>query len=163
MLYKSRNHNIVDSLRFWVEIQGLQVGGFSEVSGLRAEIEMEEYAEGGVNDFVHRFPKRTKYPPLVLKRGMTYSSTLWDWFYQTQIGKVKRTSGSIILRDNNGDEVCRWNFFDAYPVKWIGPELNATRSQVAVESIEIVHNGLKAIFNNNDVGLLGLLMRYLKW
>mgnify|MGYP001108681024 CR=1 FL=1 len=135
--------DVVGSLRFCVEIQGLQVGGFSEVTGLQAELEIEEYAEGGVNDFIHRFPKRKKYPPLVLKRGITTSRTLWDWFYQTKIGKVKRTSGSIILQDNRGQEIMRWHFLEAYPIKWVGPEMNATRSQVAVESIEIVHNGLK--------------------
>lgn len=141
------NPHIFTTFRFWVEIEGLFVGGFSEVSGLQAETEYEQYAEGGVNDYIHHFPKRTKYPPLVLKRGMTYSSDLWDWYEKTINGKIQRKSGTVILLDANGFEECSWNFFESYPVKWKGPDLNAMRGEVAVESIELVHNGLKTAFS----------------
>ncbi len=141
-----KKNNAHGSFRFWVEIQGLIVGGFSEVSGLQVETEMHEYAEGGVNDYIHRFAKRKKYPPISLKRGITSSNELWDWFQDSNIGKINRKSGSVIMEDLKKQELCRWNFFEAYPVKWIGPELNSTKSSVAIESIDIVHNGLKAIF-----------------
>ncbi|WP_284640495.1 phage tail protein [Paenibacillus silviterrae] len=134
-----------NAFRFNVEIEGLLVGGFTEVSGLESEIEYEEYAEGGVNGYTHRLPKRTSYPPIVLKRGITKSNELWDWYAGNAGGRITRKQGSIIMCTVTGEELIRWNFFEAYPVKWSGPELNSTKSEVAVESIEIVHNGLKTV------------------
>lgn len=134
--------------RFWVEIDGIFVGGFTEVSGLRLETEVEEYREGGVNHFVHRFAKITKYPALILKRGVTSSIELWNWYSDVTGGKIKRKNGSVVMLDQAGEEMWRWNFFDSYPVKWVGPELKSTRAEVAIETLEIVHNGLKGIAKN---------------
>ncbi|MEI7025321.1 phage tail protein [Paenibacillus sp. y28] len=135
---------VSSTFRFIVELDGLQAAGFSEVSGLQSEIEYEEIAEGGVNTHFHRLPKRVKSPPLVLKRGLSLSTDLWNWYSSAMNGQITRKTGSIIMYDQDGDELCRWNFAEAYPIKWSGPELNAMRSEVAVESIEIVHNGLTA-------------------
>ncbi len=139
--------SIGGAFRFWVELEGLLVGGFSEVSGLQSETEVEEYNEGGVNDFVHAFPKKTKSPPLVLKRGLTRSPELWEWYEDVSKGRIKRKNGSVILMNHAGQEICRWNFFEAYPVKWRGPNLNALNNEIAIETLEILHNGLKTIFN----------------
>lgn len=129
--------------RFLVEIDGLVVGGFSEVSGLQAETQVEEYREGGVNDFVHRLPKETRYPSLTLKRGITDSDVLWKWHQDVVNGKVTRKSGYIVLLDSEGNEKWRWNFIDAYPVKWVGPDFKADSGTVAFETIELAHNGIK--------------------
>jgi phage tail-like protein len=131
------------SFRFLVEIQGLIVGGFSEVSGLQAETEVESIEEGGVNDYVHKFPKKTKYPNIILKKGMTDSDALWKWYKDVVDGKITRKSGYIILVDDEGKEKWRWNFIEAFPVKWTGPELKADSNTVAFESVEIAHNGIK--------------------
>ncbi|OXM85045.1 phage tail protein [Paenibacillus rigui] len=139
--------NVSGAFRFKVEIKGVIVGGFSEVTGMQAETEVMEYQEGGLNTHLHYFPKHTKFSRIVLKRGLTQSPELWEWYESSLVGKAKRTNGSIILFSEAGDEVCRWNFFDAYPVKWNGPELNANSGSVAIESIEIVHHGLKTIFS----------------
>ncbi|PWV95671.1 phage tail-like protein [Paenibacillus cellulosilyticus] len=130
--------------RFLVELDGLIAAGFSEVHGLEAEIEMEEYREGGVNGYVHRLPKMTRQSNLTLKRGLTGSTELWDWFKLAAEGWVSRRNGSIIVLDEQGYEAWRWNFSGAYPVKWTGPELRADSSTIAVESIEIAHQGLTA-------------------
>jgi len=129
-------------LRFLLEIQGLIVGGFSEVSGLSAETEVEIIEEGGVNDYVHRLPKKTKYPNLVLKRGITDSNALWKWHKDVANAKISRKSGYIILVDSEGNEKWRWSFVEAYPVKWSGPELKADSNTITVESLELVHNGI---------------------
>ena len=131
------------SFRFLVEIQGLIVGGFSEVSGLQAETEIEPITEGGVNDYVHKLPKITKYPNITLKRGITDSDALWNWHQDVVKGIIKRKSGFIILLDCEGNEKWRWSFERAYPVQWTGPELSADGNTVAVESIELAHNGIK--------------------
>ena len=131
------------SFRFLVEIEGLVVGGFSEVSGLQAETQVEDYREGGVNDFIHRLPKETRYPNLTLKRGITDSDVLWKWHQDVINGKIARKSGYIILLDSEGNEKWRWNFIDAYPAKWVGPDLRADSNTVAFEAVELVHNGIK--------------------
>ena len=70
-------------------IEGLLVAGFSEVSGLQAETEVEEVREGGVNDYVYKLPKGTKYQNLTLKKGMTISNDLWDWHRNVVAGKIR--------------------------------------------------------------------------
>ncbi len=131
------------SFRFLVEIEGMLVFGFREVSGLEMHREVESYAEGGAES-VRQFAKMTQYPPLVFKKGMTIvPSLLWDWYGELSAGKWKRKDGTIYLMESHGVIACYWNFYQSYPVKWTGPELNAMDSQVAVESIEIVHDGLK--------------------
>ncbi|MFD0676903.1 MULTISPECIES: phage tail protein [unclassified Paenibacillus] len=146
MSIPSKKYAVSPAFRFIVELDGLLVGGFSEVTGLQAETEVMPYNEGGVNDYVHYLPKQTKYQRIVLKRGITQASELWDWYEGVISGKIKRKSGSIILNNPAGKEICRWNFFESYPVKWIGPEMNASSTGVAIEAIEIVHKGLKTIF-----------------
>lgn len=129
--------------RFRVEIEGVQVGGFSEVSGLQVEVETEDYREGGANDFVHKLVGPTRYPAnLALKHGLMDTSTLWDWHQDVRNGRITRRNGSIILLNSAGLEVRRWNFTGAHPVRWNGPELRATSADVAMESVELVHRGL---------------------
>ena len=129
--------------RFRVEIDGITVAQFSEVSGIQIETETESYEEGGVNDFVHQFPKRTKHQPITLKRGITDVEEMWKWHQDVVNGKFKRKNGSIIIIDSKGEEKCRWNFFQAFPVKWTGPDLKANSTTIAFETIELVHHGIK--------------------
>jgi phage tail-like protein len=131
------------SFRFLVKIDDLVVGGFSEVSGLQAEIEFEEIREGGVNDYVHKLPKITKYPNITLKRGITDSDVLWKWHQDVINGKIKTRSGLIVLLDSEGNEKWRWTFDSAYPVKWVGPDFKADSGVVSVETLELVHMGIR--------------------
>lgn len=131
------------NFRFLVEIDSLVVAGFSEVTGIQVETETEEYREGGVNDYVHRFRKLTKYPNLVFRRGLTDSSALWDWYRDVVDGRVQRKNGAILLFDRLGAQAWRWEFVQAYPVKWTGPELRGEGNATAIEALEIAHNGLK--------------------
>lgn len=135
---------VVGSYRFMVELDGMLVAGFSEVSGLESEVELEEVAEGGLNQYTHRLPGRVKLQPLVLKRGMTTTNELWNWYADVMRGSIVRKSGSIILYNEKDQEFRRWNFYDAYPTRWSGPGFNASSSDVAVEAIELTHNGFKA-------------------
>jgi phage tail-like protein len=142
----NKSHEVGGAFRFVVELDGLIVGGFSEVTGMQSETEVKPFWEGGVNTHPHYIIEHTKYPNIVLKRGITSSSELWDWYEGVSRGKIKRKNGAVILNNQGGHEVCRWNFLGAFPVKWNGPELNATSGNVAIESIELVHEGLKTIF-----------------
>ena len=130
------------AFNFAVEIEGLLVGGFSSVSGLESEVEVEEYREGGVNGFVHKLPGRTSYANLVLSHGLTSASTLWDWYYNTTLGVIQRRNGTIMLLDSRQIPVMWWNFRNALPVRWSGPAFTATSDEIAVESLELAHEGL---------------------
>jgi len=69
---------------------------------------------------------------------------LWNWYADVMRGSIVRKSGSIILYNEKDQEFRRWNFYDAYPTRWSGPGFNASSSDVAVEAIELTHNGFKA-------------------
>lgn len=131
------------SFRFRVEIEGITSAQASEVTGLQIETETETYEEGGVNDFVHQLPKRTKYQHITLKRGITDLDEMWKWYQGVVDGKFERKNGAIVLMDINGDDKWRWDFFEAYPVKWTGPELRAESNTIAFETIELAHHGIK--------------------
>jgi phage tail-like protein len=137
------NKRVTVAFRFQVEIKGIVEAGFNEVSGLQAETELEEYNEGGINEYTHRFPKKIKYPPLVLKRGILRSNELWDWYQGFMMKKIKRMDVTIKLTDENGEAIMNWTLKEAYPIKWVGPTFSASKSEVAIETLEIVHNGIK--------------------
>ncbi|NIM17832.1 MAG: phage tail protein [Candidatus Aminicenantes bacterium] len=143
-LFKRRDPYL--SYRFQVEFVGVIRAGFSEVSGLELEIETEEYREGGVNDFIHKLPKGAKYPNIVLKKGITDTSFLWEWNYAAVYGKMVPMPGRIILINAKGQETMYWAFMDGYPVKWSGPELKADSNNVALETLEIAHSGMIRFF-----------------
>ena len=130
------------SFNFLVEIEGIISAGFSDISGLQIETEVEEFREGGVNNYVHKLPKLTKYGNLTLKHGMTDQDKLWNWYKDVIRGKINRTNVTIFLQDITGKTLMHWEFSNAYPVKWTGPELKADSNTVAFETLELAHNGL---------------------
>jgi len=128
---------------FLVEIEGLVIGGFTDVSGLSMETTVQEYQEGGQNEYVHKLPGPTRYPQnLVLKRGLTDLDMLTAWYEAVTTGVVQRMNGTIYLLDLQGNPSTGWDFKEAYPVKWTGPDLKAESNTVATESLELVHRGL---------------------
>ena len=129
---------------FLVEVQGLIVGGFSDLTGLQAELETEDYQEGGVNGFARKLPKSTRYPNLVLKRGLLDSDILWKWFDEASQGKIQRKTINVFVQDHAGRRMSpEWRFIQAYPVKWAGPDFKADAAQIAIESVEFVHEGIR--------------------
>jgi phage tail-like protein len=120
------------------------VAGFSECSGLDASIEIADYREGGVNTYVHKFATRTSHSNLTLKHGVIYLyDDLWTWHYDWVQGVGKRKDGLIVLMDEARKPAKVWKFKRGIPSKWVGPALNATQSNLAIESLEIAHEGLE--------------------
>ena len=129
--------------KFWIEIDNIIVGQFQECSGLRMERTVETIEEGGVNDHVHLLPGRNKYSNITLKNGLVSSDELWNWYQQGLFdAKVNRVNFSILLRDVQGDVAKRWNVIQGFPIKWEGPTFTTDSNQVAVETLEIAHQGL---------------------
>lgn len=132
-------------LRFEVAIDGLPPAGFSECGGLQAELEVQEFREGGLNTYVHRFPTRLRHPVLTLRRGIV-DRAIWDWYDGILQGNFTRRNGSIAVLDAAGvDTLVRWEFQRAFPSNWRGPELNAAQSNIAVETFELTHEGLTRV------------------
>jgi len=128
---------------FGVEISGLTAAGFTEVSGLQAEVEVQEYREGELNEYIHKRAGPTKYASnLILRRGIADPTQLWSWYCDVIQGKIQRRPVDVVLKDSAGEEKRRWKFQNAYPVKWNGPDLKANASEVAVEAVELAHEGL---------------------
>jgi phage tail-like protein len=142
---KRAQHYALHHFSVELEIEGLVEAIFTEVTGLQAEIEEFTYTEGGVNDMVHHLPVRVKFPHLILKRGMTESGGLWKWYKKTMQGEVDRKNISVFLHGPDGSKVHQWNFQNAFPVKWSGPDLKADGNAVAIESLEIAHNGMEIV------------------
>ena len=129
--------------RFRVEILGLQVGGFTEVSGLEREVQIEDFREGGLNDYTHKLATMTKYQNLTLKRGLADATELWQWHQDVVNGTIERRQVTVVLIDISGQDTWRWVLEKAYPVKWSGASFNASTNAILVESVELVHNGIR--------------------
>jgi phage tail-like protein len=128
---------------FLVEIDGVTSAGFRECSGLDTSQDPIEYREGNQPRTVRKLPGLVKYANIVLKRGYAGSDELWNWRKKVVEGHVERRAGSIIVLDDAGQEVKRWNFFEGWPAKWTGPAFNATANEVAIETLEIAHEKLE--------------------
>jgi phage tail-like protein len=123
------------------------LGGFSEAQGLESEIEIQEFAAGGVNDRVFRFPSRARYPHITLSRGVGFGEDLYLWHQGFLNGEGKRKNGIVFLADEARVPVKAWTFENGIPVKWSGPTLNAGSSAVAIEKLEIAHEKLQLTFS----------------
>jgi|SRR6516225_2548800 phage tail-like protein len=122
------------NFNFRVEIAGSAVAGFSECSGLTSEIDVVEYREGQ-DGTVRKLPGLVKFSDITLKRGITVSNDLQNWFSNILNGQSDRRNGAVILLDDQNNEVVRWSFSGAFPRKLEGPHLRAGGSEVAIETI----------------------------
>jgi phage tail-like protein len=134
---------------FSLEIDGLiepKQAFFKSVSGLKSETEVVPYREGGLNGHTHQLVGATKWPNLVLKRGFVQGDEkliLWRRKWTSHQNKsLKRKRGKIIQLDSRMEPVCHWVFLDGWPCRWEGPELDSSKSELSVETIEIAHSGL---------------------
>ena len=130
---------------FLVTVSGVSEDGaraaFSEVSGLGVQIEPIEYRSGG-DPTIRKIPGIRKYTNIVLKRGITSDKAFWEWIRQAGNGQLQMATVRIVLLNDAGEQVLRWTARESWPCKWEGPYLNANGNDVAIESIEICHEGL---------------------
>ncbi len=131
------------SFNFRVEIDGLTVGAFREVTGLSGDSAVVEYRDG--SDMVRstrKGPGLHQFPNIILKRGYTTNRELWDWYRNIANGISDTRNGSIILQNESHVDVLRWDFTNAWIKKIDGPNFNATTNEVAIETVELVHEGV---------------------
>jgi phage tail-like protein len=142
------NGNIPDqfgAFNFLVEIDGITRGAFHEVTGFDSTIDVIEHREGGENTTLRKLPGMTKYSNIVLKWGVTDDVQLYQWHRSVVTGDIQRKNGSIVLLNRAGTEVARWNFVRAWPTKYDGPDLNAEGTDVAIETLELAHEGVERV------------------
>jgi phage tail-like protein len=134
------------SYNFRLEIDGIDRASFQQLLGFDSTIDVIEHREGGDNGTTRKLPGMTKYSNISLKWGVTDDRELYDWHRRIIDGaarrQVERKNGSIVLLDRTGAELARWNFTRAWPVKWDGPDFNAETSDVAIETLELAHEGI---------------------
>lgn len=130
---------------FAVEIDHQRDFFFRSCSGLKAETEVTPLIEGGLNIGSHKLIGHTTFPNIVLKQGFAGPSwrRLWDLKEKCSKGD-KRFDGTIIQMGPNGVEA-KWQFLKGWIVKWEGPEFDASKNEISIESIEIAHEELKAL------------------
>lgn len=128
--------------QFSVEIQGLQQAHFQEVSGLDATIDVAEYSPGGLL-YNTKHHGKVKHSNLVCKRGFSVDAQLWLWFEDVMTGRKQdsdiRKEISVLHLDMSGQEVFRWNLFNAFPVKYTMPSFNGKGNDLAIETIEFAY------------------------
>ena len=103
---------------------------------------MIEYRELGGPQSI-KLPGRIRYPNVTLRRGLTTSRDLWDWWQTVRDGTIQRRTVLIALLDDSGQPVLRWTLREAWPVKWELSELDASKNEIAIETLEIAHEGLE--------------------
>lgn len=114
---------------------------FQSVSGLSVDIETEEYTEGGENRFKHTLPKRTKFPNLVLKRGLAPSSAVTDWIQNAvENFEFSPIDITIILQNELRAPLHVWSIYGAIPIKWSVGDFNAEESKIVIETLELKYN-----------------------
>jgi phage tail-like protein len=129
---------------FAVELDGITRMGFKECSGLDSSSEVSKYREGTDPTLAQRqIPGLLTFSNITLKRGITDDHALYDWRDAIMKGTPLRRSISIILRDDQGQEKIRWNIKDCFAVKWTGPTLDAASNAMAIETLELAHEGIE--------------------
>ncbi len=130
------------AFNFRLEIDNVTAGSFSECSGLSSDGDAIDYREGTDSLTVHKLMGLRKFANITLKRGYTLNTELWDWYTNIMNGIPDRRNASIILMDEQHKDVLRWEITYAWINKIEGPSFKASGNEVAMESVEIVHESL---------------------
>lgn len=131
------------SFRYQLEIDGLAAGGFSEVSGFDATVEVKDYREGDMPITPSKVPGLVKYTNITLKKGLTDTSMeLYNWIMEGVNGEIVRKTVTITLLDQTEAAVASWQVINAWPTKYTAPSFNAGSSEVSIETLEIAHEGM---------------------
>jgi len=129
---------------FVVEIEGERFAHFRSATGLKSEAEVVPMSEGGWNAAEHKLVGRTKYPNIVLKQGAA-GPEMWrkrQRYISDTTGDLRRFDGAVIQMGPGGKAVATWTFTNAWVCKWEAPDWDANKNEIAIETIEIVHEGL---------------------
>jgi phage tail-like protein len=129
--------------RFKVEIKEVGEIGFSEVSGLDASVSVHEYREGSdAAPTASKVPGIRKYSNITFKWGLTESDKVYKWMSPSLEKDIKRSAITITLLNESAEPAATWEMINAWPVKYTAPDFNALNSDIAIEQLEVAHEGL---------------------
>jgi len=131
------------SFNFKLEVEGITVAGFSEVTGLNQESNVIDYREGQEPITPRKLPGLNKFGNVTLKRGISPDLSVYNWRKTVTDGDIERRNASVVLHNEKHEEVVRWNLVNAWPSKYTGPDLKANANEVAIESVELTHEGVE--------------------
>src|SRR5690554_3908938 len=136
---------------FLFEVDGVEIGVFREVTGLRLDITVEEYVEGGQNNYVHQLPGVMRWPNLVFTRGLVQSDALFAWVQKSSgegfagnDNKLTRATGAVTVINHRGERLRSWEIQGVFAVSWSGPQLAADSDEPLAETLEVAHNGFRS-------------------
>jgi phage tail-like protein len=136
------------NFNFLVELDQVVRAAFQQVSGLDSTIEVVEYREGG-DPVTRKLAGRTTFSNIVLKWGLAVDNELYEWHRAISQDPsnlaAERRGGAILLQNSRGETIVRWEFERAWPTKYTAPEMNAESSDIAIETIELAHEGVKRV------------------
>jgi len=137
--------------RFLFEVDGVEIGTFREVTGLRLDVSVEEYVEGGQNAYVHQLPGVMRWPNLVFTRGLVQSDALFAWVQKSSgegfsgnDNKLTRATGAVTVINHRGERLRSWEIQGVFAVSWSGPQLAADSDEPLTETLEVAHNGFRS-------------------
>lgn len=123
------------AFRYLVDIGDVRMGAFTECTLPTIEWEVEEVKEGGLNTYVHQLPGQRKASRITLKHGIA-KGLLIDWYVETLSEKFTPKNITITLLDGASQPVASWIMNNAYPIKWVGPQLKSDANTIAIQSLE---------------------------
>jgi phage tail-like protein len=139
-------HDPLVGFHYAIEIQGVVTGYFTECGGIGSEHEVIDHkiVDDKGRERIQKIPGRLKWENISLKRGITDNMDIWDWREQVVQGNVEeaRHNGSIVMFNQALEEVARWNFENAWPVKVSGPSVKSDSNEFGIEELVITHEGL---------------------
>ena len=139
-----RSNDPFVNFNFLVETGGVLAAGFSEITGMNGETQAVEYREGrDIYSNTRKLPGLSKYGNVTLKKGVVVDQDFFKWFKTGVDGDIQRLDISILLLDEQRQEKVRYNLTAAWPVKFVAPDLKAAANEIAVQSLEIAHEGLR--------------------
>ena len=156
------------TFKFHVQVGDITEAAFTDCTGLEMSTEVFTYAEGGLNEYVHQFPGRTKYSNVTLKRGFSTSNKLFNWFKEMQDKLVegkpfdfRQVTITLYSSSRLGKKV-RWTLYKAFPIKWVGPAFKTDEAAVAIETLEFAHHGISIDLeeSRDKDGLFSKLLSY---
>jgi phage tail-like protein len=132
------------SVFFQLSVAGSDLGAFHTCDGLGAQMEVEQFAEGGNNGFTWQLPSRITWSNITMTRPVTSDSAkALAWFTEV-VERAERKDGEIVALAPDLTPIVRWQVLGIIPIRWQGPTFDPSQSQVAVETLEFAHEGLQA-------------------
>ena len=131
------------NFRFRLEIGGIREAHFTEVTGFDTTTDVIDYREGDDPTHVRKLPGLNKYGNVTLKRGITDSMDLYNWYKDVVAGKVRRETVAVVVQDEEGKDKARFQITEAWPCKYDPMDLNAKGNDVSIETLELCNEGVE--------------------